>query len=92
MAKIENEKLHAIEKDLQIYKRELPNLLAQEGKFVLIFKEKIIDTFVSYEDALKEGYKIAGLETFLVKKIQSIEEVHLFTRNIVPYATLSPTN
>jgi hypothetical protein len=86
----EEKKLAALGKELEAYKRELPKLLAQskEGKYVLIYKEKVIDTYTSYEDALKEGYKLAGLELFLVKKIQSTEEVHFFTRNITPNATL----
>lgn len=79
----------ALEKELETYKRELPNLLANEGKFALIKGDKVIDFFTSYEDALKAGYKLAGLEPFMVKKIQAIEEVHFFTRNIVPSATLS---
>jgi hypothetical protein len=70
--------LMALEKELEAYKKALPNLLSQEGKFVLIFQEKIIDTFTSYEDAIKEGYKVAKLEPFLVKKIQAVEEVLFF--------------
>ncbi len=88
----DNEKLIALKKDLEVYNKELPNLLANEGKYVLIFKQEIIDTFDSYEDALKEGYKKAGLEIFLVKKIQSVERIHSFTRHITPIATLHTTN
>ena len=84
----DKEKLIALEKELEVYKKELPNLLAQEAKYVLIYQEKVIDTFTSYEDAIKEGYNRAGLELFLVKKIQSTEEIHFFTRNITPNATL----
>ena len=82
----------ALEKELELYKKELSNLLAHEGKFVLIFKHEIIDLFSSYEDAVKEGYKKAGLEPFLVKKIQSSEEFHFFTRHIIPNAPPSIAN
>jgi hypothetical protein len=92
MPMTEKEKLVALEKELEVYKKELPNLLAQEGKYVLIYQEKVIDTFSSYEDAIKEGYKIAQLNVFLVKKIQSTEEVHFFTRNITPNSTLYTDN
>ena len=92
MPMTEKEKLVALEKELEVYKKELPNLLAQEGKYVLIYQEKVIDTFSSYEDAIKEGYKIAQLNVFLVKKIQSTEEVHFFTRDITPNATLYTDN
>ncbi|MFI5251208.1 MAG: hypothetical protein ACHQQQ_02145 [Bacteroidota bacterium] len=80
----------ALEKELETYKRELPNLLVNEGKFVLIKGDKVIDTFATYEDAIKEGYKICGLEPFLVRKIQAVEQVHFFTRPISPSAPLSP--
>ena len=43
----------ALEKEIETYNRELPNLLAEQGKFVVIHGDKIIGTFVSYEDALK---------------------------------------
>jgi hypothetical protein len=77
----------ALEKELKTYNEQLPKLLAQEGKFVLIKGDKVIDVFATYEDAIKEGYK-AGLESFLVKKIQATEEIHFFTRSILPSATL----
>jgi len=44
------------------------------------------------ERIIKEGYKIAQLNVFLVKKIQSTEEVHFFTRNITPNSTLYTDN
>ena len=88
----DKEKIDALEKELEAYKKALPSLLAHEGKFVLIYKEEVIDTFASYEDAIKQGYKIAGLEVFLVKKIESTEKLHFFTRNIKPNATLPTAN
>jgi hypothetical protein len=82
----------ALEKELEVYNKELANLLPNEGKFVLIVGDKVIDVFAAYEDAIKEGYKIAGLNPFLVKKIQAEEQVQFFTRSIVPYATPTPTD
>ena len=72
----------ALEQELQTYKRELANLLPQQGKFVLIQDDKVIDVFGTYEDALKAGYKVAGLEPFMVKQIQAIEQVQFITRDI----------
>ena len=72
----------ALEKEIETYNRELPNLLAQQGKFVVIREDKIIGTFVSYEDALKLGYEKCGLEPFLVKRIQAIEQVQFFSRDL----------
>ena len=71
-----------LERELETYKRELPNLLADQGKYVLIIGEDVIGTFAAYEDALKEGYERAGLKPFLVKQIDATEQVHQFTRNL----------
>lgn len=70
----------ALEKELETYRNKLPELKAQEGKFVLIQGENVVDTFTSYEDALKEGYKLFGLRPFLVKQILAIEPVFHFSR------------
>lgn len=72
----------ALEKEIETYNRELPNLLAQQGKFVVIHENEIIGVFVSYEDALKIGYEKCALKPFLVKKIQSAEQVHYFSRDL----------
>jgi hypothetical protein len=63
-------------------------LKQDEGKFVLIHGEEIIDTFTSYEDAIKEGYKQFRLEPFLVKQIHSIEQVQFITRFVSPSCNL----
>ena len=72
----------ALEKELQTFKRELPNLLAQEGKFVVICGDQITGIYVTYEDDLKVGYDKCGLNPFLVKKIQAVEQVQYFTRDL----------
>ncbi len=73
----------ALEKELETYKKELPALHDQEGKFVLIQGEKVVDVFGTYEDALKEGYKQFGVGTpFLVKQISAVEQIQYITRNV----------
>jgi hypothetical protein len=62
----------ALEKELETFKRELPNLLAQEGKYVVVSGDDIVGVFAAYEDALTVGYEKCGLKPFLVKKIQAI--------------------
>ncbi len=74
----------ALEKELATYQAKLSELKQHEGKFVLIHDDQVVDTFTSYEDALKEGYKQFGLEPFLVKQILAIEPVFCFTRPIGP--------
>jgi hypothetical protein len=74
----------ALEKEVETYHRELPNLLANAGKYVLIHKESVISWWDSYTDALQEGYRLFGLEPFLVKQIQAVEPVHHVTRDLGP--------
>jgi hypothetical protein len=70
----------SLEKELETYNNELQNLLSEEGKFVLIQGDKVIGTYTSYEDAIREGYRQFGLQPFLVKQIRAIEEAQLITR------------
>ena len=70
----------ALEKELEVYKRKLPELLGNEGKFVLIHGDDVADVYTSYEDAIKEGYVRFKLEPFLVKQIRAIEEVQFISR------------
>jgi len=74
------EKSSDLAKELQTYREKLPELLADEGKFVLIRGKQVIDVFGTYEDAIKAGYEQFKLEPFLVKQIHAMEEVHFITR------------
>lgn len=74
----------ALEKELETFKRKLPELKGQEGKYALVHGDDLVDTFESYEDALKRGYQDFGLEPFLVKQIQSVEQVQYVTRWVDP--------
>ena len=76
----------ALEKELETYKKKLPELLANEGKFVLIHGDQVVDVYGTYEDAIKEGYLKFQLAPFLVKQIQSIEQVQCISR-LVPCHT-----
>jgi hypothetical protein len=77
----------ALEKELQTYKNKFPELKKDEGKFVLIHGDDVIDTYSSYDDAIKEGYKKFHLEPFLVKQISSIEQIQFISRSISPCST-----
>lgn len=70
----------ALEKEKETYERNLPTLKEHEGKFVLIHQDDIIDTYTSYEDAIKEGYNRFGLEPFLVKQISSVDQIQFVSR------------
>jgi len=78
----------ALEKELETYKKHLPELKAEhEGKFVLIHADDVVDTFSTYEDAIKSGYQKFNTQPFLVKQIHAIEPVFFVSRNISPSST-----
>lgn len=73
-----------LERELATYRDKLPELVQHEGKYVLIHGDSVVDTFASYQDALRQGYRQFGLEPFLVKQILSTERIHFVTRAIEP--------
>ena len=69
----------ALEEEYRVFEHHRTELLAKgEHKFVLIKGNLIVDVFVSYEDALKEGLKRFGNVPFLIEQIQREEEVNFF--------------
>ena len=71
-----------LDKEIETYNKLLPQLLAHQGKFVLIKGEEQAGTFDTYQDALEAGYAKYKLEPFLVKQISPAEQIAFFTRNI----------
>jgi len=77
----------ALEKELEIYLSKLPELKTEnEGKFVLIHGDQVIDIFSSYDDAIKAGYGQFGLKPFLVKQIHALEPAEFISRLVDPCA------
>jgi hypothetical protein len=71
------------QRELETYKRKLPDLAGSEGKFALISGGDVIGVFDSYGDALKTGYEKFGLdEPFLVKQISTVEQIGFFSRHL----------
>ena len=79
----------ALEQELATYQKSLEGWSDQEGKYVLIHESEAVDFFSSYEDALKAGYGRFGLEPFLVKQIQAIEQPHFISRLHTPFIRVS---
>lgn len=71
-----------LQQEIGTYNRLLPTLLPQVGKFALIKDDQLIDTFDSYQDAMKRGYAQFQLKPFLVKLIAPAEQVAYFTRDL----------
>jgi hypothetical protein len=76
----------ALERELETYQSKLSELASEEGKYVLIHEDEVVDVFGTYEDAIKEGYERFKLSPFLVKQIHSIEQVQFISR-LVPCHT-----
>jgi len=75
----------ALERELETFRGKLHELAAEhEGKFVLVHGEEIVDTFQTYEDALKAGYTKFGLDPFLVKQVHAIEQIQFISRFVDP--------
>ena len=74
----------ALEQEQAAYVRELPKLLGSEGRYVLVHGDQVIGVYDTYSDALQLGYEKCGLTPFLVRRIQAVEQVHNFTRDITP--------
>jgi len=71
--------------ELEAYEASRDALVAaSEGKYVVIRGTEIAGTWSSYEDALKEGYGRYRLEPFLVKRIEGVETILGFSRDIAP--------
>jgi len=71
-----------LDREIATYNRHLPELLGQQGKFVLIKGTEIAGTFDSYQDALTAGYQRFKLALFLVKQITPSERNAYFSRDL----------
>ena len=74
----------ALEKELAVYNEHLIDLLAHEGKYVLVRGVTIRGPFETFEDALAAGYEEFGLDPFLVKQIHKAEPIQYFSRDLSP--------
>jgi hypothetical protein len=70
-----------LNQELATYRRHLPELLGQQGKFVLIKGAAVAGTFDSYQDALAAGYERFKLDSFLVKQFNPAERA-TFSRDL----------
>jgi hypothetical protein len=68
--------------EIATFAKMLPTLMKDEGKYAVIKGETLVGVFESYADALAEGYKVAKLEPFLVKKISGVETIAYFSRDV----------
>ncbi len=69
----------AFETERAAYDANLDELLAHEGKFVVIKGDTIAGTRDTYEQVLELGYSRFGHVPFLVKRIRNAAPSHLAT-------------
>ncbi len=77
----------ALEQELATYQKNLKDWLEYEGKYVLIKGDMVCGFFSSYDDAVNDGYGKFKLDSFLVKQINTLEQVHFISRFVEPCLT-----
>jgi hypothetical protein len=73
-----------LEREREVYQKNLPGLLQHKGKFVLIHGDDIIGIYDTLSLALTAGYERWLHEAFMVKEIVEKEPTYYFSRNIKP--------
>ena len=64
-----------LEQERQFYSENLDKWLTQHaGKFVLVKGEELLGAYETYEDALAEGARRFGLQSFLVRRVGDVEQ------------------
>lgn len=83
----------ALEREFEAYQNKLRDsewLAQNQGKYVLVKEDQVIQTFDSYGDALQGGYDRFGLDPFLVKQVSAMEQAHFISRLTAP-CPISPS-
>lgn len=75
-----------LEYELNVFRSHLAEWLghadANEGRYAIVKGDEVAGPFPDYETALGEAYKRFGLVSFLVKRIERVETVLHFTRDL----------
>ena len=70
----------ALETELATYERKRQELLANEGRYVLIKGDSVAGIWDTYEDVIEAGYDKFGLSGFFVRKIAAVDPILEITR------------
>ncbi len=68
--------------EIATYRARLPELLAHEGKYVLIKGDEVIGFYKTSRAAVRAGRRRFGLVPMLVKKVVAVEPV-IYIPNVV---------
>lgn len=75
---------HVLQAELDTFKKLLPTLSGDEGRYALVADDQLLGVYDTYGDAMQAGYAQRGLDPFLVKQIASVEVVANYTRHLHP--------
>jgi hypothetical protein len=74
-----------LDNEVKVFEGSQQQLLSEghAGKFAVVGEGALAGVWDTYEDALQAGYGKFGLaKPFLVKRIEGIDNLHFFTRDI----------
>lgn len=74
----------ALKKEIETYRRQLPELLANKGKYVVIHGDEVVGIRESLEEALRLGYERFLTEPFLAREIRESEPILFSSRSLRP--------
>lgn len=74
----------ALEREIETYDRRLGELLARQGKYVVIHADEVVGTYDGFDDALRVGYERFGDDAFLVRQIRETQPVLTLHRSLRP--------
>lgn len=72
----------SLERELETYRRKLPELLADEGKYVVIHGDEVLGVRENLTEALDLGHERFITEPFLARKIQEKEPILFSSRSL----------
>ena len=76
--------LDQLSQELSTYQANFESLLgSSEGKFVLIYQDRILGTFDNQMDAITRGYDELGNVPFLVKLVTKVDVPLSFVSNLL---------
>ena len=59
-----------IQREAQTFRDKHSEIKQNVGKFVLVHRDSVVNYFDSYGQAATKGYKLFGLDDFLVKEVR----------------------
>jgi len=74
--------LGPLEKDWEAFKKQLPDLQKQAGKFAVFVDGNLEGTVATIQEAYQKGFAKAGTKPFLVQQVTPVLTVQHFTRMV----------